>query len=65
MGQKRKLRVCKACNTGLCSECTNWLNHSDWCEHNCAEQPKQLGLFPGTLGHARAMATRPPDPPAA
>ena len=56
MAGKRQLRVCKACKGGTCSECTNWLNKSDWCEHNCAQEPKQLGLFPTTFAHQLAAA---------
>ena len=63
MAQKRQLRVCKACKDANCPECTNWLNKSDWCEHACADQPKQLGLFPGTIGHARAAAAQAGESP--
>lgn len=69
MSPKRQLRVCKACKGGTCSECTNWLNKSDWCEHNCAQEPKQLGLFPTHFGRALADAMQapatemPPAPP--
>lgn len=50
MSPKRQLRVCKACKAGTCSECSNWMDRSDWCEHPCAEEPKQLGLFPKSIG---------------
>jgi hypothetical protein len=54
----RPLRVCKACKDALCAECANWVARSDWCEHPCAEVPKQLSLFQDHLGGPLRPAER-------